>query len=314
MTLIVPLDYTGSVLALTLAAGATSGVGVVIPIPLLWTALFHQKWESACIVAATVAVEVIISVTPVAVPGAVIARRVILRAALGTVISVAIHGLRDRVQRSQEETARLYDRLRELSVAEDRDRVAADLQDKVSQRAFAAGLTLQGAATLTAEPEARRRVQASIDDLDHVVGMLRDTILGLDHRTKSRGLRQEILDLCSDVSRAPKVSFSGPVDGALQPGTATQLPGMLRDSLSLAGEHAVPARISTTADDDCFAITVGVTPADDAGTLTESAPALDSLRDAAIRAGIRIAIARVAGGTRFAWEVPLNRSARSRQP
>ena len=73
MTVIVPLAYTGSVLALILAAGATSGVGVVILIPLLWTALFHQKWESACIVAAIVAVEVIISVTPVAVPGAVIA-------------------------------------------------------------------------------------------------------------------------------------------------------------------------------------------------------------------------------------------------
>ena len=96
MTVIVPLAYTGSVLALILAAGATSGVGVVILIPLLWTALFHQKWESACIVTAIVAVEAIISLTPVAVPGAVIARRLILWAALGTVISVAIHGLRDR--------------------------------------------------------------------------------------------------------------------------------------------------------------------------------------------------------------------------
>lgn len=144
--------------------------------------------------------------------------------------------------------------------------------------------------------------------------MLRDTIFGLDHRTKSRGLRQEILDLCSDVSPAPEVRFSGPVDGALQPGMATQLLGMLRNSISLAGEHAVPARIGITAGDDCFAIMVEVAPADDAGTSTGSAPALDSLRDAAFRAGIRIDIARVSGGTRFAWEVPLNQSARSRQP
>ena len=209
---------------------------------------------------------------------------------------------------------RLYDRLRELSVAEDRDRIAADLQDKVIQRVFAAGLTLQGAASLTAEPEARRRVQASIDDLDHVLRMLRDTIFGLDHRAKSRGLRQEILDLCSDVSPAPEVSFSGPVDGALRPGTATQLLGMLRDSLSLAGQHVSPARIVITADDNCFAIMVEVAPADDAVTSTGSTPALDSLRDAAFRAGIRINIAHVSGGTRFAWEVPLNQSALSRQP
>jgi hypothetical protein len=64
----VPLLYTGSVLALILAAGATSGVGIVILIPLVWTALFHQRWESACVVAAIVAVEVIISLTPATVP------------------------------------------------------------------------------------------------------------------------------------------------------------------------------------------------------------------------------------------------------
>ena len=61
---LVPLVYTGSVLALILAAGPTSGVGIVILIPLTWTALFHHRWESACVVAAIVAVEVIISLTP----------------------------------------------------------------------------------------------------------------------------------------------------------------------------------------------------------------------------------------------------------
>ena len=64
----VPLVYTGSVLALILASGTTSGLGVVVLAPLIWTALFHRPWESACVVAAIVAVEVIISLTPVIVP------------------------------------------------------------------------------------------------------------------------------------------------------------------------------------------------------------------------------------------------------
>ena len=115
-------------------------------IPLIWTALFHRPWESACVVAAIVAVEAIISLTPVAVPDAVIARRVILWAALGTVISVAAHGMRDRIRRSQAETAQLQESRRELSVLQDRERIAGDLQDKVIQRIFATGLTLQGAA------------------------------------------------------------------------------------------------------------------------------------------------------------------------
>jgi hypothetical protein len=152
-TVFVPLLYTGSVLALILAAGATSGVGIVLLVPLAWTALFHRRWESACVVAAIVAVEVIISLTPVAVAGPVIARRVLLWSALGALISVATHGLRDRIGRAQADRERLQDRLRELSVMEDRDRIAAELRDNVIQRIFAAGLSLQGAADLAAEPE-----------------------------------------------------------------------------------------------------------------------------------------------------------------
>ena len=38
-----------------------------------------------------------------------------------------------------------------------------------------------------------------------------------------RGLRQEIIDLCSGLSPAPDVSFSGPVDGALHPAARTHI-------------------------------------------------------------------------------------------
>ena len=61
MPVLVPLTYTASVLALILAAGATSGVGIVLLIPLIWAALFHRRWESMGAVLAIVAVEVITS-------------------------------------------------------------------------------------------------------------------------------------------------------------------------------------------------------------------------------------------------------------
>ncbi|HEY2575759.1 MAG TPA: histidine kinase [Streptosporangiaceae bacterium] len=179
LPVLVPLAYTGSVLALNLAAGTTSGVGIVILIPLIWTALFHERWESAVIVAAIVATEVIISLTPTVVPAAVLTRRVLLWTALGALISVAAHGLRDRIRRAQHKQAALQNQLRQHTVLADRDRIAADLQDKVIQKVFAAGLTLQSAATLTTEPEVRSRVQASMDDLDGVLRMLRETVFGL---------------------------------------------------------------------------------------------------------------------------------------
>ena len=46
----------------------------------------------------------------------------------------------------------LETRLRDVTVLAGRDRIAADLQDKVIQRIFAAGLTVQGGATLTTDP------------------------------------------------------------------------------------------------------------------------------------------------------------------
>jgi signal transduction histidine kinase len=82
---------------------------------------------------------------------------------------------------------------------EDRDRIAAELRDTTIQRLFATGLSLQGAVDLAAEAEVRRRVGTSIDELDEVVRMLRDAVLGLEHRPRRGGLRQEVLRLCGKL-------------------------------------------------------------------------------------------------------------------
>jgi signal transduction histidine kinase len=255
MSVLVPLTYTASVLALILAAGTTSGVGIVILIPLIWTALFHRKWESACIVAAIMIVQGIISLTPVTDPDAVTVRRVLLWGALGVLISVATHGLRDRIGRSRRESARLQERLREVTVMEDRERIAADLRDKVIQQIFGAGLTLQGAASLTTQREVRRRIESSVADLDQAVRLVRAAIFGLGHRSPGRGLRQDVLDLCGGLDPVPEVSFSGPVDRALNPGARAELLGLLRETLGVLGSESVPARVSiAVGENSCQAV------------------------------------------------------------
>src|SRR6266702_811191 len=158
---LVPLAGTGSALALILAGGTVSGVGLVVLIPLFWTTLFHRRWESACVVAAIVAAEIIISVAQSA-PDAVIVRRALLWGVLGGLLAVATHGLRDRIRRSQQATARLQEQVGELMVVKDRDRLAADLQSSVVQRPFAAGLNLQGVLYLVPPAEVRRRVDSSV--------------------------------------------------------------------------------------------------------------------------------------------------------
>ena len=319
---LVPLLYTGSVLALILAAGSTSGVGIVILIPLVWTVLFHRPWESACVVVAIVCVEIITSLTPVSDPATVLARRIVLWAALATVIAVAVHSMRATIARGEEERARLEERLRALSLLEDRDRIAADLQDKVIQRVFAAGLNLQGTATLIREPEARSRVEAAVDELDHVIRVLRDAIFGLQQRTRGQGLRARIAELGAQLSPVPEISFTGPVDGALPPAGRAQLLAVLDEAFTELGPYCVPAQVNVEACDSSLVAVVetvftgnGATAgardgdADGDGGNRE----LGELEARAKVTGMSLETEAIEGGRRFTWRVPADLGAAARR-
>ncbi len=305
MPVLVPLAYTGSVLALILAAGTTSGVGIVILIPLIWAALFHRPWESVCIVVAIVAVEVTISLTPVLVPGAVIARRVLLWACLGALISVAAHGLRDRIRRAQDESERLQGRLRDLTVIEDRDRIAADLQDKVIQRIFTAGMALQSAESLATQQEVRQRLGTAIAELDHAVHTLRDAVFGLEHRRRGHGIRQEVLALCAGMDPVPEVSFHGPVDGALHPATRARLLELLRESLPVIGQQARLTSVAIAVDGGSCRAVIEAGPIADGNRAHGAGRELAALRDRAAEAGLSVDVQPIPGGTRLAWQMPL---------
>ncbi len=302
---LVPLIYTGSVLALILAARTTSGVGIVILVPLIWTVLF-QRWRDSCLILlAIVIVEVIISVTPVAAPASVIARRAVLWVALGTVIAVATHGLRDRIARAQEETARLQDHLRQLTVLEDRERIAAGFRDTVIQRLFAAGLELQGAVALVTEPLARHRVESAIAELDDVIRAVRDSIFEVERHAADSGVRADIVGVFTRLGVAPEVRFSGPVDELL----GTEMRGVLLEALLEAAPIIQASfaitRVDVTAGPDSALVVVDATSPDGSESGWDSADA-DRLRhSAAQEAGIGLDIQATAAAARFSWAIPV---------
>jgi diguanylate cyclase (GGDEF)-like protein len=119
VTVLVPVAYTSSVLMTVLATGsATSGIGTLVLAPLIWTVLYHKRWESAVIVVAIAAVQIVTSLTPKTEGDAVIIRRVLLWSLLGALLSVAAHDLRDRLQRQaaqREEALRQTMSLREAA-------------------------------------------------------------------------------------------------------------------------------------------------------------------------------------------------------
>ncbi len=77
--------------------------------------------------------------------------------------------------------AQLYERNRELSVLSERDRLALELHDVVSQKLFSLNLSADAAATLLdRDPVAARAQLARVRDLSReVLGELRSLILGL---------------------------------------------------------------------------------------------------------------------------------------
>lgn len=303
LPVLVPLTYMGSVLALTLAVGTQSGASLVVLVPLVWTALFHRRRDSVCVLVAMVTVQAIVSVTPVADPGQVIARRVLLWGALGAVIAFATHDLRDRGYRSRREAARLQARLTELTVARDRDRIAADLQDKVIRQISAAGMALHSTATLSTQPEVRKRILASTDNLDEALRLTRKVVFGLEQRLRGRGLRAEIVALCSGMSPVPEVRFTGPADSSLDPARAARLVQALRDGLNVIASRSRPERvIITTGDTACVAEVEAAGPLPDSG----EDPAWDALmEDSVSDKDIRFRAQRRGDGTRFTWSISL---------
>ncbi len=100
-TVLVPVAYVGSVLALILAlGGSSSGVGIVVLLPLVWTALYDRRWISFVVVAAIANVQLVTSLSPVREPDAVLVRRVFFWSAVGVLLAVVTHDLRDRLHRT----------------------------------------------------------------------------------------------------------------------------------------------------------------------------------------------------------------------
>ena len=146
------------------------------------------------------------------------------------------------------DNARLHNRVRELALIEDRDRIAADLHDTVIQRLFATGLALQGSVRRIDDPEVAERVQVSVTDLDDTIREIRTTIFALQApRAAGRSLRQEILGLAGEAAASlgfePRVRFEGRVDTEIGDELAAQMLTTLREALSNVIKHAQAKRV-----------------------------------------------------------------------
>jgi signal transduction histidine kinase len=141
---------------------------------------------------------------------------------------------------------RLRQRLRDIALLEERERIARDLHDKVVQRLFAAGMTLQTALPLTTRSEVASRIAEAIEDLDETIREIRYTIFALE-RPSERGVRIDIFAQVDGAREAlgfsPDLKLDGPIDVVVTDELAEHLLATLQEALTNAAKHARPSRV-----------------------------------------------------------------------
>jgi signal transduction histidine kinase len=202
--------------------------------------------------------------------------------------------------------------VRILSVLDDRDRIARDLHDRVIQRIFAIGMTLQGATRLVDLAPVLERVNKAVDDLDATITEIRTAIFELDDGGSPRGLRHGVLELAGELASMlgsrPEVIFFGPIDAGVPQGVADHLLAVLREALTNAGKHAGATHFSVVVSvtDDITLEVIDDGSGIDLPLAASNGMGLANLRSRAEKLGGTFEVQAVeGGGTRVLWRVPL---------
>lgn len=209
------------------------------------------------------------------------------------------------------ENARLHQRVHEVAVFEDRDRLARDLHDTVIQRLFAIGLSLQSIASASAEPTGAR-LQKIVGDIDDTIRQVRTSIFELS-QDLHHGVRGSVVELLAELSQVVgfevRVSFEGPVDTAISASVSEHLLSVIREAVTNIGKHAQATAATVTISIDGGDCILRV--ADDGkgiGDLLEQSGGfgLGNLRRRAEKLHGSLLIETPAtGGTELIWRVPL---------
>ncbi|MFJ6466658.1 GAF domain-containing protein [Streptomyces sp. NPDC091387] len=204
----------------------------------------------------------------------------------------------------------------QITLLEDRDRIARDLHDLAIQRLFATGMTLQSAERFIEHPEALERVHRAVDDLDATVKIIRSTIFGLRARDigpGGQGLRARVVDTVeravATLGCTPALRMEGLLDTEVPSDLVDSLLAVLGEALSNVTRHAeartVEVVVAATRTD------LTLTVVDDGVGIADGAvrSGLANLDERARQCGGTFVVApRIPRGTRLEWQVPIRRA------
>lgn len=218
------------------------------------------------------------------------------------------------------ENALLSDRLRDLAVQQERDRISRDLHDGIIQSLFSIGMTLESATALVdkAPDRARERISGAVDRIDDAIRELRNTIFHLRPNTAALlGLRAGIIELAREhevnALLRPQLDLDRALDAAVDDGLVPDVLQVVREALSNVARHAAAGHVTVRArvfhQDSGAQLVVEVV--DDGRGFVPEGPSvgrgLENVQERAIVLGGTIAIDSTPGeGTRLVLAVPLD--------
>jgi signal transduction histidine kinase len=128
------------------------------------------------------------------------------------------------------------------SIQDDRQRLAGDLHDRVIQRLFGAGLSLQGIAGAVKTDGLSDRLNSVITEIDHTIREIRSTIFELSLIDTEQGIRAQVIALLRELSQVVgfevRSAFDGPVDTGISDDVAGHLLATVREAVTNIGRHA----------------------------------------------------------------------------
>jgi signal transduction histidine kinase len=216
------------------------------------------------------------------------------------------------------EHSRLYEASRERSISEERDRLARDLHDALTQRLFSLNLMLEAAsAKVGADPDtaraslrqARELVDAALGELRSLIFELRPPVLEADGLAGSVRKHAELLSRAHGLDMSVAVSGD---DAKVAPDVERHLFRVVQEALSNVVRHAsarsAEVELHVSSETDAVRVVVrddGIGFDPDARAIAARRLGLTSMRERVESLGGRFEVASAPGqGTTVTAEVP----------